>query len=277
MNNSQRNAVLSRLTGIFAGLATHAVFFVTVWYVFWFLKGEPRHRNAGSLWLDAWLAVQFCIPHSLLLRPAVRGRIERYIPTQFYGIFYTLVTCACLLSMCAFWNVSPRVVWQFGGWTATLITTGYYSSWFLLLYSLSLTGLGYQTGWTPWWHWFRGRPSPPRTFRPRSLYRVLRHPVYVGFLGLLWFTPTVTVDRALLMAIWSGYIFLGSYFKDRRLEFYLGNLYRAYQAQVPGYPGFLFGPLGRIASTVVVEETAAPLGVAKSATVRVAENDRCAV
>ena len=39
-------------------------------------------------------------------------------------------------------------------------------SWVALFYSLSLRGLGYQTGLAPWWHWVRGRPLPPRSFEP---------------------------------------------------------------------------------------------------------------
>jgi methanethiol S-methyltransferase len=74
----------------------------------------------------------------------------------------------------------------------------------------------------------------------------MRHPVYLSFLGLIWFAPTVTLDRALLIAVWTVYIFLGSYLKDRRLQYYLGPTYREYQARVPGYPGMIVGPLARV-------------------------------
>ena len=67
-----------------------------------------------------------------------------------------------------------------------------------------------------------------------------------GFMGSVWFTPTVTLDRAMLIAIWTAYIFIGSWLKDRRLEFFLGEWYREYETEVPGYPGMLFGPLGRL-------------------------------
>ena len=70
--------------------------------------------------------------------------------------------------------------------------------------------------------------------------------MYLSFLGLLWFTPVYTQDRLLLNLLWSGYIFVGSWLKDRRLLFYLGQTYRQYQAQVPGYPLLGWGPLGRV-------------------------------
>jgi hypothetical protein len=120
-------------------------------------------------------------------------------------------------------------------------------SWVALIYSLHLTGLGYQTGLTPWWHWVKRQPAAPRRFEPRGAYRLIRHPVYLSFLGLIWLTPVVTLDRAILIVVWTLYIAVGSCLKDRRLTHYLGDSYRQYQSRVWGYPGLWFGPLGRVA------------------------------
>ena len=54
----------------------------------------------------------------------------------------------------------------------------------------------------------------------------------------------MTLDHALLTGIWTIYIFIGSWLKDRRLEFYLGETYREYETRVPGYPFMTWGPLG---------------------------------
>jgi protein-S-isoprenylcysteine O-methyltransferase Ste14 len=92
----------------------------------------------------------------------------------------------------------------------------------------------------------RGVPQPRREFVERNAYRVLRHPVYLSFLGLIWFAPLVTLNRVVLMAVWSAYILVGSVLKDRRLVHFIGEDYRGYQSRVPGYPGIPFGPLARI-------------------------------
>ncbi len=52
----------------------------------------------------------------------------------------------------------------------------------------------------------------------------------------------MTVDHAVLTAIWTAYIFAGSYFKDRRLERYIGEPYRVYARSVTGFPVVGFGP-----------------------------------
>ena len=95
---------------------------------------------------------------------------------------------------------------------------------------------------------------------PQSVYRFLRHPVYLSFLGLVWFVPVVTLDRAVLIGVWTVSISVGSVLKDRRLLFYLGDEYRRYQADVPGYPGMPFGPLARVPLASEV-----PLGTALTA------------
>ncbi len=73
----------------------------------------------------------------------------------------------------------------------------------------------------------------------------LRHPVYLSFLGLIWFTPRMSVDHAILTGIWTVYILVGSHLKDQRLAYYVGATYRHYQQQVAGYPLVFSGPLGR--------------------------------
>ena len=57
----------------------------------------------------------------------------------------------------------------------------------------------------------------------------------------------MTLDRAILVGTWTVYIFVGSLLKDQRLYFYLGDRYREYQQQIPGYPLIGFGPLGKLA------------------------------
>jgi protein-S-isoprenylcysteine O-methyltransferase Ste14 len=234
------------------GWLVHAFFVVTACSIFVFLRGPdiapatPTKNALGvNLAIDASLLLLFAVPHSLFLRPAMRDRLSKRIPGPMYGVFFCLVTCVTLVAVIVFWRPAGGVVWHATGVASDVVRAGYYCSWFGLFYSLWLNGLGYQTGWVPWRTWMAGKQPPRREFHPSSVYRVLRHPVYLSFLGLIWFAPVVTVDRALLISLWTAYVFIGSCFKDRRLEFYLGDSYRRYSAEVPGYPGMFIGPLGR--------------------------------
>ena len=97
------------------------------------------------------------------------------------------------------------------------------------------------------------RQPPRRRFKVKGAYRLMRHPVYLCFLGLIWCTPVVTLDRAVLTGLWTLYVFVGSYLKDRRLEHYLGVVYRQYEEQVPGYLFMWFGRLGRLRPSAAQE------------------------
>jgi protein-S-isoprenylcysteine O-methyltransferase Ste14 len=252
VNVAVANAGLSKGAWNAFGWIVHAIFVATACSVFVFLRGPDVAPDTGaaeglgfSLAIDVLVALGFAVPHSVLLRPGVRERLTKFIPAPMYGVFFCFVTCATLASVMAFWRPFGGLVWNATGIGRDLVRTGYYLSWVGLFYSLWLNGMGYQTGWVPWRAWIAGEKPPRRDFQPHGPYRILRHPTYLSFLGLIWFAPVVTVDRALLIGIWTAYVFVGSYFKDRRLEHYLGDSYRRYSAEVPGYPGMLVGPLGR--------------------------------
>jgi protein-S-isoprenylcysteine O-methyltransferase Ste14 len=250
------------------GMAAHALFALTVCRLFPFLEGEGWYTGVFSAraaalgagaGLNAVLAVQFAVVHSTFLLPATRRRLERWVPSAQYGCFFCLVTCLSLLLAIEGWQPSLPALWRLHGVARGVVFGGFLASWAGLFYSLHLTGLGYQTGWTPWWAWARRRPAPRRRFEPRGAYRVLRHPIYLSFLGLVWFTPAMTADRAVLTGIWTVYIFVGSCLKDRRLEHYVGDPYRRYQAEVAGYPFMPAGPLARRPLAA-----AAPAGAARA-------------
>lgn len=221
-------------TGVLFGLATQATFLLTVWYLFAFLRG-PISARSGSLWWDVLLAAQFALPHSWLLMPSTRKRLSRWIAAPFYGLVFCLATCASLFMTFAFWRTSAVVLWDVAPHARWLIDVGFFGSWVALFYSLHLSGLGYQTGLTPWWYWMRGKPQPRRGFELRGAYRFMRHPIYASFLGLIWFTPTMTLDHAILTGLWTVYILVGSHLKDERLAHFLGDSYRQYQARIPGF------------------------------------------
>ena len=255
---------MRRFVGIAVGLATHVLFAFTVWHLFWFLKGPPPDDLQTSplglgaaLGVDTLLALSFAVPHSVFLLPSVRGRlVSAGIPAPFDGCFYCVVSCATLLLTIFCWQPTAVVAWRWAAPFDSVVTAAFAASWAALFYSLYLAGLGWQTGWTPWWHWVRRLPQPKRLFVERGAYRFLRHPVYLSFLGLIWFTPVVPLDRVVLIVVWSTYIYVGSVLKDGRLVYFMGDTYRDYQARVPGYPGVGFGPLGRVRPPLMLRRDA---------------------
>jgi protein-S-isoprenylcysteine O-methyltransferase Ste14 len=235
----------SRCAGIAFGVGTQICFGLTVYLLFVFLRDGTSIERYHWLTVDLLLALQFGVVHSLILLPAVRRRLTRIMPSQLYGSLFCLTTCIGLWIVFAYWRGSSAILWNATGFARLAVWLGFYASWAALFYSLRLTGIGYQTGWNQWLYWLRRQSLPLREFKARGAYRWLRHPVYLSFLGLIWFTPRMSADHAVLTGVWTFYVFIGSCLKDRRLEFYLGETYREYAGRVPGYPGMFFGPLGK--------------------------------
>jgi len=236
---------MRRFLGIAAGLLVQVLFAVASYYNYEFLRGTPPRSGQASLAWDALLAFQFCAVHSVLLWPGIRKRLERLVSPAFYGLFFCAAACLTLLLTMTQWQVGDWAIWQLSGWPRLVVQTLYLSCWGTLFFSLCCSGFGYHTGWLPWWYWVKRQPIPRRPFKPRGAFALMRHPGYLSFLGLVWFTPDMTIDRAVLTGLWTVYIFGGSCLKDLRLTHYMGDTYRQYQARVSGYPGMFFGPLGR--------------------------------
>jgi hypothetical protein len=234
-----------RACGISFGVGTQIFFALTVYYLFLFLRDGISRPASAWLAMDCALALQFAVIHSLLLLPRTKLMLSRIIPSQLYGNLFAVATCVGLSIMFVSWRSSPALIWEAGGWSRAAISTCFYASWISLIYSLKLVGLGYQTGWTQWAYWFRRQALPRRELVERGVYRWIRHPVYLSFLGLIWFTPRMTADHAVLTGLWTVYIYVGSCLKDRRMTFYLGDTYREYASRVPGFPSVFFGPLGK--------------------------------
>lgn len=244
---------LGRALGILFGFGNQLLFLVTVWYLFRFLHDGAIVQTHGQ-WIirDCCLALLFAAAHSVMLLPKTRKALTRWIPIPFYESTFCVITCLSLLLLFFGWRTSETELWQANGTITTVIRLCFYLSWVALFYSLALTGLGYQNGWTPFYYWLRRQKAPRREFKPRGAYQLLRHPVYLSFLGLVWFTPRMSLDHAALTSIWTIYIFYGSFLKDRRLEHYIGQPYREYAARVPGYPFVRRGPLARRENTTQI-------------------------
>lgn len=237
---------IGRLVGIVFGISTQVLFLWTAYHLFLFLRFGTQSTATFSPAIDLALAMFFAWPHSLLLLPTVSSRMRKIMPSGLLGCVHCVATCVSLLSLFAIWSKSSIVLWNFDGQMNIVMLVGFYGSWGALFYSLYLTGMGYQTGFLPWAYWVAGRKPPLRKFDPQGCYRWMRHPVYLSFLGLIWFTPIMTLDHALLTLVWTVYIFLGSFLKDRRLLHYIGQPYREYASRVVGFPIIGFGPWGKL-------------------------------
>jgi protein-S-isoprenylcysteine O-methyltransferase Ste14 len=111
----------------------------------------------------------------------------------------------------------------------------------LLVQAVAAAGVVYGVWITDGWHFLGLRQlfqtDEHRSYSPPlavyGLYRWVRHPLY--FLGLvfMWLSPRMTVNTLALYAVFSVYLYVGTFFEERRLIAEFGDAYREYQRQVP--------------------------------------------
>ena len=232
-----------RVCGIAFGIATQLLFLWTVGQLFSFLRFGGTHPSSHWFGIDVLLSIGFAIPHSLLLAPPIQKIIKLWMPAGLLGCLHCSVTCLTLLFMFRNWGNCSTTLWHSTGIAEWAILCGFYGSWVALFYSLFITGMFYQTGLAQWWYWLIQQKPPKREFVETGAYRWMRHPIYMSFLGLIWFSPTMTLDHAVLTFIWTAYIYAGSYFKDKRMIRFVGDDYRQYAKRVTGLPIIGIGSL----------------------------------
>jgi protein-S-isoprenylcysteine O-methyltransferase Ste14 len=79
----------------------------------------------------------------------------------------------------------------------------------------------------------RGLPYAPPPFRTPALYRVVRHPIMLGFVIAFWAAPLMTWGHLLFAGMTTAYIVIGIHLEERDLKSAFGSAYAHYREQVP--------------------------------------------
>jgi protein-S-isoprenylcysteine O-methyltransferase Ste14 len=79
----------------------------------------------------------------------------------------------------------------------------------------------------------RGRPLCTAHLVLRGPYRLIRHPMYAGFLMAAWATPRLTLGHAVAAAALTAYAVAGARMEERALVSRFGRAYADYRRRTP--------------------------------------------
>ncbi|HEX2343814.1 MAG TPA: NnrU family protein [Vicinamibacterales bacterium] len=224
------------------GVVSYVAFFLTFLYAIGFLGniGVPKSLDSGAVgpWptalaIDVGLLALFALQHSVMARQGFKRMITRVIPPAAERSTYVLFSS--LLLMLLFWKWQPLggVVWEVQNPTGrALLYAGFAFGWTLVLVATFVINHFDLFGLRQTWKAFLGQPQSELRFVTPVLYRIVRHPLYVGWLFAFWCTQTMTVTHLLFAAVTTAYILVAIQLEERDL-LTAHPEYAEYRRQVP--------------------------------------------
>ena len=236
------------LTLCYGGLA-YLIFFGTFLYAVGFVSGYvvPKSVDSGStsvhtgstsslmtaLLVNLAVMSVFAVQHSGMARQGFKKLFTRFASPAIERSTYVLLASLSLILLYWQWQPMPTVVWNIEAPVlAGVVTAGGFLGWLIVLYSTFLISHFELFGLTQVVSHFAGRVTEPMKFKTPGLYRVIRHPIYLGFIIAFWSTPTMTLGHLLFAAVTTAYIFVGIYLEERDLVSMFGDQYRRYREKV---------------------------------------------
>ena len=233
---------MNRIIAFVYGVVAYAIFFVTFLYAAGFvgnvvvpksLDGTPVGPLGTSLLVDLGLLALFAVQHSVMARPAFKRMWTRIVPQPVERSTYVLASSLALILLFCLWRPLGGVVWDVEHPVGrALLHGGFVFGWLLVLVSTFLINHFDLFGLRQVWLHLRGRPYEPLPFRTPGPYRIVRHPLYVGWLFAFWSTPTMTVTHLVFAVMTTAYILVAIRFEERDLVAAHPE-YASYRARVP--------------------------------------------
>jgi len=219
---------------MFLGVFLYAILFIGNFYVSRTLDGEGSIGFGLALCINLALLITFAVQHSGMARPKFKSWLTRFIPKSAERSTYVLFSNVALILMFLFWQPMGGVVWAAESEVIRSAVFGFYFvGWIIVFLSTFAISHFDLFGLRQVWMQFRNRPYQHHEFQIPNAYKIVRHPLYVGWITVMWAAPTMTVAHLVFAVVTTTYILIAIQWEERDLIGVFGDKYKSYRQQVP--------------------------------------------
>lgn len=216
-----------------------ALFVASLAYFLYFYAirlGRPAPTGTGvwtALAIDAGLFAAFALHHSVMARTGAKRWLTRHVPEAYERSIYVWVASLLFIALCRGWRDLPGGVYAIEGLAAVAFYLAQVTGLIVALASarsidvFDLSGIRQLSHGAP-----AHRSGGPGRLETGGLYRLVRHPIYMGTFLLMAATPDLTTGRLLFAGLSLIYLMIGITFEERSLREEFGAAYDAYRAKV---------------------------------------------
>lgn len=218
---------------VFTAVTAYGVGFIGGFFTPTTLDGAPTHTLGESLRVDIGLLALFAIQHSGMARPAFKRWLTRFVPEAAERSTYVLMSSLALIALYVWWRPIGATVWALDGAARIAVIGLYLFGWALLFYTTFLIDHFDLFGLRQVWRRLADKPYEPPKFRTPTLYKLVRHPLYVGWLTIFWSATVMTYAHLLFALGTTAYILIAIQLEERDLVKAHGESYEAYRRRTP--------------------------------------------
>ncbi len=229
---------MKKLLILVFGVLSYFIFFVTFLYSIGFV-GElyvPKTINSGdagsnAIIINILLLSVFALQHSIMARPGFKKWWNTIFGAAMERSIYVLLSSLALILIYWKWQPMTDVVWNIEGETyVMIIQILFWAGWGIVLISTFLISHFHLFGLQQVFENFKNKSLSDPVFKMNLFYRIVRHPIMLGFMIAFWATPKMTQGHLLFAAVTTIYMFVAvKFLEEKDLIKMHGDDYRNYQ------------------------------------------------
>jgi len=224
--------MFSRIAAFLYGVACYVVFLATLLYTVGFvghfgvpksMDSSPQSASFTAVTINGLLLTVFALQHSVMARQWFKKAWTRIVPAPVERSTYVLFSSLALVLLFWKWQPMGGVIWNVNG-AARLALYGLYAfGWLTVLATTFLIDHFDLFGLRQVWFYLLGRPYLALGFRTPGPYKMVRHPLYVGWLMVFWAAPVMTAAHLFFALATTAYILVAIQFEERDLVRFHGE------------------------------------------------------